>query len=251
MSQRQSRQAKHIQSIQKIFTQYDDKLQMHPPSPQPPTSPYSSSRFAIHRPKSPNGPRRNHTHAMHNTKRVHENELEPPKPMNNNEPSPVISIGSMFDSNKKSSIADLHKQEETAFRFSTNINIPDVNNTEIVLDEFEKETKTLTSVCTNYENIQTSLSQIVRQQSLCIKQLLKELDKKNHQIKELQNLLSIKSESGHTSPHKTVIISPKNSRINRKFQKHSMNKKRLHKNVMKPPNVEYEEIIRHVPIHNI
>ena len=261
MSSRQSRQAKHIQaaqSIQKIFTDYDDKIRSA--SPQP-TSPYPSARFAIHRNKSPSRGRPikhiGGSHTGNNSPTIHHHQFNNHRQQslnvhrsNNNSPhaintstlrqqslningnsphsphqpqqqqilntkvkplkkakslnsgdnisSPVTSIGSMFDTNKKSSIADLHRnnlledvnnKHKSLFSDDPNddlsighINIPHYN-TQSLFNKFEQETNKINEIFGNY---QQSFSQIIREQSICITQLLNELDKKNNQIRTLK-----------------------------------------------------------------
>mmetsp|Transcript_22221 Transcript_22221/g.19546 ORF Transcript_22221/g.19546 Transcript_22221/m.19546 type:complete len:307 (+) Transcript_22221:67-987(+) len=247
MSSRQSRQAKHTQakqSIQKIFTDYDDKIQMRSASPQP-TSPYPSARFAIHRNKSPNNRRtinKPHNHyngspvvrdnnSPHTTQintsalrqqslnvngnnspstQLQVKPLKKAKSLNSTDiQSPVTSIGSMFDNHKKSSIADLHKnnllerdnnKKKSLFSDDANdesiahINIPHYN-TQSLFNKFEQETTKINEVFTNY---QQSFSTIIREQSICITQLLNELDKKNNQIRTLKDALKKQHQHQHS-----------------------------------------------------
>ena len=179
MSQRQSRQSKHLQSIQRIFVEHDEKLRMHRSvSPNPSHSSYPSARFAIHRNRSP--------------------KPEPKSvPVSSDaNGGNIASVGSLFDMKKKASIADLHSivhseaQHDQAATAS--VKVPSQSAIDDLLVQMDDGSKSLRAACTHYDSLQKSLSTVVREQSAYINALLLELQRKNLEIERLKHKLSEK-----------------------------------------------------------
>lgn len=134
------------------------------------------------------------------------NSLRKTKSLNSNSEqltSPVPTIGSMFNPVKQSSIGDLHHNEDAHHR--QQIAVPSYN-TDALLSKFESETKTLSEICTNYSSMQETFGKVIREQSACIQELVKELERKNSEIQELKARLSAQSNTNENTNTNTNAV---------------------------------------------
>ena len=216
MSHRQSRRANHIESIQKVFDPYDDKLSMRSASPQPHNF-HPSPRWAIHRNASLNG-------SSFEDRLFRDIESVPSQIQKSK--SLTTPVSSLFDTNKSSSIGDLHNgmddYKDSGFK---HIHIPKYNM-DALCNQFDAENDKLAKICSNYQRMKETFSTIINEQSVCIDELLKELDAKNNEIKELKKMIkrrpALKYQPSSLSDDSDVNrkeYNKQNLKINRKFHK--------------------------------